>query len=796
MARDDSGAAGLLPPPAHAGSEADDAGTPGAPPAVAFGFAGWHGHLAAPHAPEHPAGLRTAVEGVIDPGRAAETLHWGRNYLYLAHLPTPSGALPLAVKQFRNEGWRRSLRRRLSGSKAAKSWRVARALLDAGILTPEPVLLAESDRPDGPSYYACRHLGDALEARYLLRAANAGSVEETFPEADLDAFLVALGRTVRRLHDAGFWHRDLSSGNVLIRWRDDAPPELHLLDLNRTRRRRRLTTSQRTRDLSRMMIHRPEHQHRFLEAYWSAPAAGGGATEQRSGRSGEAAIVKAVRTVEEEDIADPEPVGAVRHGLYRLYHHGFRFKNEAKKAVRRRLRGVIQAAKDLVLPRGAHAHIPRAPEGASTRDRAVWDPLSDQPHLHAGKMEKLLSRLRDAPAYLRQLRAAAAATPAAWSRYRELEAERWRQPVPFGAAGVALRPHPADPEGLLAAVDDLGTRHALLRLHPWADHHGDEEALARELAGRGLDLAFALPQNRELVRDPARWRAAVEELAERFSPFGGTFVVGQAPNRSKWGVWHPGELRDLASAAAEILRRRGAEVLGPGVIDFEPHATVGLVNYPGMPRFDALASLLYVDRRGAPEERQMGFDALDKSTLLQAVADTAEHCAGRSWITEVNWPLREGPHAPAGRLVAVDEATQADYLVRYLVPVLASGHTERAYWWQLVARGYGLLCPEEGDGGPALRRRPAFHALRTLLTELAGSESLGPLPGPPEEVRAYRFRRPDGATTVVAWAVGGAKLKIALPGELERAVDRDGRPAEATGRPLLGASPVYFRLAG
>ncbi|HXT52368.1 MAG TPA: hypothetical protein VN811_15100, partial [Thermoanaerobaculia bacterium] len=134
-------------------------------------------------------------------------------------------------------------------------------------------------------------------------------------------------------------------------------------------------------------------------------------------------------------------------------------------------------------------------------------------------------------------------------------------------------------------------------------------------------------------------------------------------------------------------------------------------------RFHALASLLYVDRRGAPENKQLGFDSLRKAALLRAIADTARWCEPRSWVTEVNWPLREGPHSPAGRDVSVDEQTAADYAVRYCTSLLSSGLVERVYWWQLIARGYGLLVAE--DGG--LRRRPAFHALATLQRQLAGN---------------------------------------------------------------------------
>jgi tRNA A-37 threonylcarbamoyl transferase component Bud32 len=728
-------------------------------PATAFAFGAWWGEVAGEWSPEM---LRRAVERVVDPAQAVKTLHWGRNYLYLVHLEAPGGALPVVVKQFRNAGRGRRLRRRLGGSKAEKSWRVARALSAAGIDTPEPVLLVESERPDGPSFYVCRQLDAASEARYLLRALNAGRAAEELPGIDAGAFLDALGRAVRRFHDAGFWHRDLSSGNVLVEWDGNGRPQrLSLIDLNRARAGRRPSGNQRLRDLSRMMIHRPQDQRRFLDAYWGDGAGAAGA---------------------------PPPGARAR---YLLYHHGFRFKNEAKKAVRSRTRGMLRAAKDLVLPRGAHAHIPAAPAGAATRERSVWDPLSDQPHLHAGRLAKLASRLADAPAHARHAAAAARLLPRAWRRCRELEAAPMPPRVPFDGAGVAVRPWPADPEALLAAVDDLGVRHVLVRLHPWQDDHDDEEALAAALAGRGLEVSFALPQNRDLVRDPERWRAAVAELARRFVPYGSRFQVGQAVNRSKWGVWSPEEYRALAAAAAEELRRHpGVEVLGPAVIDWEPHAAAGYLGLAGMPRFDALASLLYVDRRGAPESRQGGFDALRKATFLAALAEVAPACGARSWITEVNWPLWEGPHSPAGRLVAVDEETQASYLVRYFVPLLASGRVERIFWWQVIARGYGLVAPE-ADG--TLRRRPSWRAMATMLAQLGGAACEGPLPAP-AGARMYRFRGAGGGGIVVGWAVDGA-VEVDLPGEVAAAVSRDGAPCVApTGSWRLEPSPTYLRL--
>ena len=107
--------------------------------------------------------------------------------------------------------------------------------------------------------------------------------------------------------------------------------------------------------------------------------------------------------------------------------------------------------------------------------------------------------------------------------------------------------------------------------------------------------------------------------------------------------------------------------------------------------------------------------------LMKAIADTGSNCEGRLWLTEFNWPLWEGPHSPAGKSVSVDESVQADYLTRFFLLTLATGLVERAYWWRLIATGYGLIDPRDGH---LLRRRPSFSAFQTLCRELRGSTFL------------------------------------------------------------------------
>jgi tRNA A-37 threonylcarbamoyl transferase component Bud32 len=718
-----------------------------------FSLPGWSGELAAGRLELRPTDLAGAVARLTDPGAAVKTLHWGRNYLYVSRLETAAGPLEVVVKQFRHRGLRDRLRRRLAGSKAAKSWRVAHALLAAGLQTPEPVMLLESTDEGGPAFYVCRHLPDVTEARYLFRAAAAHEEAERFPGVDFPAFVTALGRTARRFHDAGFWHRDLSGGNVLLRFgAAGRPTDLYLVDLNRTRLGRPPSVSERLRDLSRLALFRPEHQELLLAGYWGAG-----------------------------------PIQGRRR--YLAYQRAFVLKNESKK----RVRGWRDRLRHLLLPRPPHAHIPDAPAGAGSRDKAVWDRLSDQPHQHAGRLDKLKVRLADVRAHGEQATVIASALPRIWRRYRQLKDNLYKAPVDFGGIGVCVRPWPEAPQALLDLVEELGARHVLLRLHPWEDDHDAEEDLARALQARGCELTFALPQNRELVRDPARWRRALEAIGPRFARYGSRFQIGQAINRSKWGVWNVQEYLSLVRAAEEILRREpGVELLGPSVIDFEYHVTAGVLNLrrAGF-HLDAVSALLYVDRRGAPENRQAGLDTVDKVVLLKAIAETARNSTGRTWITEVNWPLREGPHSPAGRDVSVDEETQANHLVRYYLLTLGTGLVERVFWWQVVARGYGLVDSADPENP---RRRPSFLALKTLIRQLDGARLEEVLPAA-QPARAYRFRRSDGTEVVVEWSTAGT-VKAVLPRPAAGVTGRDGEEFAAAAGPEveLGPSPRYFHL--
>ncbi len=691
-----------------------------------------------------PVPLETAIAALTDVRCAETTLHWGRNHLYVVRLGEGGRTERFVVKEFRHATWWRRLQRRWRGDKAMLSWAAAKAALEAGIPTPDPVLALLSDDPAGPSYFVTRFAQGRVEARALLREVRSGEFVR-FTRGQAGGFVRAAARLARRMHDAGIRHRDFSMGNLLLRFDGGDEPDIVLVDLNRARCGPPPGSLDRLRDLCRLEIPDPGLRKAFLDTYEGGTA------------------------------------GRGRRFLYEWLSRSFAMKNPLKRALRAPLGALLRPFQPAKKP---PPHLAPAGEGTPMREAVVWDPLTEQPFHHAGKARRHWERLKDLPALGAEAWAIARALPSIRrARRRPLSS------LPCGRIGLGLAHGTRLDPVLLEFLEEANTRHVFLRLNAWENLDGPE-ALAKDLKGRGFDLAFGIAQDRGLVREPLRWERAVEEIAARFLPLGGAFQIGQAVNRSKWGFWTRREYLDLARRAAVLLRKADPAVrlLGPSVIDFEPLALAAALHLPA-PGFalDAVSCLLYVDRRGAPENSQYGLDLQAKVRWFDAIARASRHGGGsRLWITETNWPLRAGPHSPAGRGVAVDEEAQADYLVRYMLLALATGAVERVYWWQLAARGYGLL-DVLPDG--TLRARPAYRAFRVLAGILEGTENL-------EEVgaeRGGRLVKLEGlqGTVWAGWAPR-APVRIAAPPAACRAWGRDGEELGLDSALTLTGSVHYF----
>jgi hypothetical protein len=422
-----------------------------------------------------------------------------------------------------------------------------------------------------------------------------------------------------------------------------------------------------------------------------------------------------------------------------------------------------------------------------SRDHFRWDDRHHQPHTDLSKWQKLWASRSDAAQFLRLLgRNVRQAWPVVRC-YRALLAET---PTPHRVAedefAVAISPTRATWDRYLERVRDLGVGALLIRIPAWDPDPVFElrDELAR-LHGEGVKLTFTLLQDRSVVKEPERWRAFAREAASRFAAFTPTFQLGHAVNRKKWGIWHPDEYVRLLEATAEVREEfPTCRWLGPPVIDFEYYFTTNYLLGRRPFDFDGIAALLYVDRRGSPDARQYRhFDLRRKILLLRAVVQASPHADVPIYLTEFNWPLKgAGKHSPAGAHVQTDEAGQARYLVLYYLTAAATGHVAGVCWWQLVARGYGLL-----DDDEQWTVRPAYRAFRALLARTRGCQ----VSSLPERLRPLRgFLLSGDAGCVAALYAPGARHRLdrALP--VQEVTDLAGSPIRPEDA-VLGADPCY-----
>ncbi len=423
-----------------------------------------------------------------------------------------------------------------------------------------------------------------------------------------------------------------------------------------------------------------------------------------------------------------------------------------------------------------------------------WNPYADQPHNVAPKSERFRHHWKHADSYLGMLFWNAVRSVPILTRYRRYYRGMYEHPVkiedPFAVAVSPAGEWNAEVVDSLAAMD---IRKTLVRIPSWErDELGMVDDLIRRLEKEDVDITLALLQRRADVMHPRDWETFLHAVFSRFAGRCSAFEIGHAWNRTKWGVWDYQEYLRLAAPSVELARRFKVKLVGPAVIDFEFHL------YPPVLRrisFDKVSSFLYVDRMGAPENRQYGWDTSKKLALLKAVVDGCGRGERDLWITEVNWPLAgTGKYSPASGKPNVSESRQADYLARYYILILASGMVERICWWQLAAPGYGLIDPRPRPW----RRRKSYHAMKTLVSMLRGSRFEGRVGHP--RASLFRFRLRDRGV-VAAWTIGPS-FEMTWPGtvaELRNLMDeevpcRNGR-IKISGTPQFiftdDANPVF-----
>jgi hypothetical protein len=408
-----------------------------------------------------------------------------------------------------------------------------------------------------------------------------------------------------------------------------------------------------------------------------------------------------------------------------------------------------------------------------------WDEYSDQPRqlkdrAYKKRMRRMQSRslLKSALAGIVWIPLAVAAMPFLQKRHSETEA----------LPGLVVDPL-RDPEAAIDALKELGVKELLIRIPMWEAHRLDA-VLAFLKRCEGRRFFFVLMQDRDHVENAVQRAETLLRLFAALSPYGTRFQIGTTLNRAKWGFFSVDEYLTFFKTAQQLRDEAfpQIELTGPGVIDFEYHfAAHALFNLSGV-RFDGVTSLLYVDRRGAPENTQAGCDLPCKINLLSALEMLSPKAKGPLYLTETNWPLTgTEPYAPTSEKECVDEEAHASYLVRYFLLALATQQVRTVYWHQLIAPGYGLI-----DNRDGIRKRPAFYALKTLIGMIGDARYIS------LQQRRERFEmlleKPGGLLRIF-WMNG--KEETQYFAQKRRFTDRDGRAFEAESI-TVGDAPVYL----
>jgi len=161
-------------------------------------------------------------------------------------------------KRDRTKGWFESLKYLMLPSKARKEWFIAHQLQSQNLIIPKPFGWMEKV-----------HRGIVQESYYLSQAIGSGvSLIEEDQKLGDPIRLVALAKTVRKIHKAGLLHKDLHAGNFL--WDGET---FFLTDLHSAKIVKALSLSDRIWNLS-LLFHSlrsfwvEEEQSKFIDAYF------------------------------------------------------------------------------------------------------------------------------------------------------------------------------------------------------------------------------------------------------------------------------------------------------------------------------------------------------------------------------------------------------------------------------------------------------------------------------------------------------------------------------------------------
>tara|TARA_A100001388_G_scaffold230799_1_gene182940 strand:+ start:590 stop:2704 length:2115 start_codon:yes stop_codon:yes gene_type:complete len=270
---------------------------------------------------------------------------------------------------------------------------------------------------------------------------------------------------------------------------------------------------------------------------------------------------------------------------------------------------------------------------------------------------------------------------------------------------------------LIAMIDELSVENILVRI-PLADFEniGNYISFIEQLKDK--DVLVCVLQDRQHVIDKHLTKKRLDFIFSKLEGIAEVFQIGNSINRKKWAFLSMDEYFSFFKIAYDLKKNKFPKIklLGSNIIDFDiPFFSRSVFHLKSI-FYDGIAAQLYVDRRGGPEQKQYGFDTLNKIRAYKAMARASKKTSNEMYITEVNWPLSGMKNwAPAENFL-IDESLQSSYLVRYYLLMLATGKVKKCFWHQLVAPGYGLV----NNLDEKIKKRDAYYCFQNLIAMLSG----------------------------------------------------------------------------
>ena len=288
----------------------------------------------------------------------------------------------------------------------------------------------------------------------------------------------------------------------------------------------------------------------------------------------------------------------------------------------------------------------------------------------------------------------------------------------FFCIGVDFERNPIES---IEMLKELKVERILLRVKLW---EMEKLPLLKDfiLLCKDKKITLKILQDREHVEDLALLEKDLEIIFSALNQHVDIFEIGSTINRAKWGFFSVDEYNNFYKVAYDLKNSKFPHIklIGSGVIDFEYHFSAHTLFNLFKYHYDGVAALLYVDRRGAPENMQMGFNLQDKIALLGTMVWLSPKSSHILHITETNWPISgTAPYAPTSERECVSEELYADYLLRYYLLAFASQQVDSVSWHQLIAPGYGLV-----DNRDGIKKREAFETYKFMVHSLKNAKFL------------------------------------------------------------------------